>query len=127
MYYSPGCESGEIDVSNGKAGMKTVPHVISAELPSGFDGPRQSIRTALAQGAQGSFIRSHWMLPYPQNQGFMRKDEETKNLGWWPVFHNGLHKYFRRFYGYKGDERSLPASNVKHLPAMNGIWHLDQF
>jgi hypothetical protein len=31
--------------------------------------------------------RSHWILPYPQNQGFMRKDKDTKDFVWWPSFH----------------------------------------
>jgi hypothetical protein len=72
---------------------------------------------AWRQEVKKSFVRSHWMLPYPQNQGFMRKDKDTKDFVWWPSFHRGLHAYYRQLSGYSPPGQPLPASNIKHHPS----------
>ncbi|KAL5366723.1 hypothetical protein BJX96DRAFT_183344 [Aspergillus floccosus] len=33
---------------------------------------------------------SHWMLPYPQNNSFMRKSKESGQVMWWSSVHRGL-------------------------------------
>ncbi|EXK26412.1 hypothetical protein FOMG_17025 [Fusarium oxysporum f. sp. melonis 26406] len=57
----------------------------------GIDGARK-----WRQELKRSFFKSHWMLPYPQSQGFMRKDKETKEVVWCPSFHRGLNSYYIR-------------------------------
>ena len=64
-----------------------------------------------------SFLRSHWMLPYPHGQGFMRKDKDTKRFVWWPTFHYGLNQYYKRLARYGTQKKPFPASNIKHHPA----------
>ena len=51
---------------------------------------------AWRQELKKSFLWSHWPLPYPQSQGFMRKDKHSKNFLWWPTFHQGLHEYYQQ-------------------------------
>ena len=69
------------------------------------------------QELKKSFVRSHFIVPYPQNTGFMRKDKETKDFVWWPSFHDGLHAYCKRFGTGVALPDPLPASYVKHHPA----------
>jgi hypothetical protein len=63
-----------------------------------------------------SFFQSHWLLPYPQNQSFMRKSKETKQVTWWSSYHPGLDKYYQRLAGYGGQSPTFPASHIKHHP-----------
>ncbi|KAH7114180.1 hypothetical protein B0J13DRAFT_533688 [Dactylonectria estremocensis] len=74
------------------------------------------------QELKNSFLKSHWMIPYPQSQGFMRKDKETKEFVWWPSFHSGLNCYYARLEQLGSLTQPLPASNIKHHPS-NG-WTL---
>ncbi|KAE8362696.1 hypothetical protein BDV27DRAFT_159519 [Aspergillus caelatus] len=46
-------------------------------LVQGKDATRQ-----WKQSLRTSFIQSHWLLSYPQSQGFMRKDKETGQFLW---------------------------------------------
>jgi hypothetical protein len=83
----------------------------------GKDGARK-----WRQELKKSFLRSHWMLPYPQSQGFMRKDKQTKEFVWWPSFHRGLNSYYARLQRLGSLAQPLPTSNIKHHPS-NG-WQL---
>ncbi|KAH7109785.1 hypothetical protein EDB81DRAFT_849298 [Dactylonectria macrodidyma] len=83
----------------------------------GKDGARK-----WRQELKNSFLKSHWMIPYPQSQGFMRKDKETKEFVWWPSFHSGLNCYYARLEKLGSLTQPLPASNIKHHPS-NG-WTL---
>ncbi|KAH7471845.1 hypothetical protein FOMA001_g13281 [Fusarium oxysporum f. sp. matthiolae] len=83
----------------------------------GIDGARK-----WRQELKRSFFKSHWMLPYPQSQGFMRKDKETKEFVWWPSFHRGLNSYYIRLQQLGSLTQPLPTSNIKHHPS-NG-WEL---
>jgi hypothetical protein len=65
---------------------------------------------------QTSFIRSHWLLPYPQNHSFMRKSKEAGQVMWWSSVHCGLDRYYRRLSRYGPLPRPLPAFNIKHHP-----------
>ncbi|KAJ9494699.1 hypothetical protein H2202_009775 [Exophiala xenobiotica] len=69
------------------------------------------------QGLKKSFVRSHWMIPYPQNTGFMRKDKDTKDFVWWPNFHLGLHAYYKQFRTRAALPDPLPTSNIRHHPS----------
>ncbi|KAF9882552.1 hypothetical protein FE257_007284, partial [Aspergillus nanangensis] len=55
------------------------------------------------------FIHSHRMLPYPQNNSFMRKSKESKQVLWWSSVHQDLHLHER--------ERDCPQSTGLGLPA----------
>ncbi|KID83860.1 AT hook, DNA-binding motif protein [Metarhizium guizhouense ARSEF 977] len=68
------------------------------------------------QELKRSFFRSHWMLPYPQKQAFMRKDKETKEFVWWSSYHQGLHEYYKRFKYYNTLPHPLPESHIQHHP-----------
>ncbi|KIX10720.1 uncharacterized protein Z518_01804 [Rhinocladiella mackenziei CBS 650.93] len=68
------------------------------------------------QELKKSFIRSHWMMPYPQKNGFMRKDKDTKDFVWWPSYHAGLHTYYRQFSSHTPLPNPLPTSYIKHHP-----------
>ncbi|KAB8266546.1 hypothetical protein BDV30DRAFT_247683 [Aspergillus minisclerotigenes] len=59
--------------------------------------------------------KDHWLLPYPQSQGFMRKDKETGQFVWWSSIHRGLARYYRQLYG--PSPSVLPASYIKHHPS----------
>ncbi|EGU73900.1 hypothetical protein FOXB_15591, partial [Fusarium oxysporum f. sp. conglutinans Fo5176] len=83
----------------------------------GVDGARK-----WRQELKKSFFKSHWMLPYPQSQGFMRKDKETKEFVWWPSFHRGLNSYYTQLQQLGSLAQPLPTSNIKHHPS-NG-WEL---
>ncbi|KAH6974708.1 hypothetical protein EDB80DRAFT_768800 [Ilyonectria destructans] len=83
----------------------------------GKDGARK-----WRQELKNSFIKSHWMIPYPQSQRFMRKDKETKEFVWWSSFHSGLNCYYARLEKLGSLTQPLPASNIKHHPS-NG-WTL---
>ena len=72
---------------------------------------------AWRQELKKSFLRSHWMLPYPQSQGFMRKDKDSKNFVWWPTFHQGLHEYYQQLSQYEVQKQPFPASHLKHYPS----------
>jgi hypothetical protein len=74
------------------------------------------------QDLKTSFLRSHWMLPYPQRQAFMRKDKQTKRFVWWPSFHDGLNRYYRQLGRYSTAKHPFPASHIKHHPSSG--WRL---
>ena len=69
------------------------------------------------QGLKGSFLGSHWVLPYPHSRGFMRKDQEDKQLLWSPSAHQGLIRHHAKSHGMGTLANTLPASNVRHHPA----------
>ena len=50
------------------------------ELIRGKQGAR-----AWKMNLKRTFLQSHWVLPYPQNQSFMRKCKESNEVAWWPV------------------------------------------
>jgi hypothetical protein len=77
---------------------------------------KASART-FRQELKKSFVRSHFIVPYPQNTGFMRKDKDTKDFVWWPSFHRGLHAYYKQFRADVALPDPLPASYIKHHPA----------
>ena len=69
-----------------------------------------------------SFLRSHWMLPYPDKRTFMRRHRESGSFMWWPSFHCGLYEHYRRLYRQSRTDILLPASSTQHHP--NEGWQL---
>jgi hypothetical protein len=63
-----------------------------------------------------SFLQSHWLLPYPQNHGFMRKSKETGQVMWWSSVHQGLKRYYQRLAINGALPCPLPASYIEHHP-----------
>lgn len=74
------------------------------------------------QELKKSFLKSHWMLPYPLSQGFIRRDKGTKEFVWWPSFHAGLDRYYARLKRLGSLAQPLPTSNLKHHPCIG--WQL---
>ena len=68
------------------------------------------------QAVKTTFLRSHWMLPYPDKRTFMRRHKESGSFMWWPSFHCGLYEYYRRIYRRSQAEVLLPASSTQHHP-----------
>jgi hypothetical protein len=64
-----------------------------------------------------TFLQSHWLLPYPQNQSFMRKSKESGEVVWWPSFHRGLYRYYQQLEHHGAVPQPFPASYIKHHPA----------
>ncbi|KAI1671853.1 hypothetical protein L13192_02712 [Pyrenophora tritici-repentis] len=64
-----------------------------------------------------TFLQSHWLLPYPQNQGFMRKCKESGEVVWWPTIHLGLNRYYNELRNHGDVPQPLPASYIRHHPA----------
>ncbi|PVH90385.1 hypothetical protein DM02DRAFT_547899, partial [Periconia macrospinosa] len=69
-----------------------------------------------------TFLQSHWLLPYPQNQSFMRKCKESGEVVWWPTFHSGLYRYYQQLGRYGEVPQPFPASYIKHHPT--NFWGL---
>lgn len=63
-----------------------------------------------------SLLRSHWLLPYPQNGSFMRKSKEAGRVMWWGSVHHGLDDYYQRLAQYGPLPQPFPASSIKHHP-----------
>lgn len=68
------------------------------------------------KGLKESFFKSHWMLPYPQNQAFMRKSKETKEVVWWSSYHSGLDRYYTQLEGHGYLPQPFPTSYIEHHP-----------
>ena len=71
-------------------------------------------------GLKNSFIRSHWILPYPDSRSFMRKSKGE--VVWWPNYHTGVYEYYRSMHFSHIESRPLPAKNIKHHPV--DLWRV---
>jgi hypothetical protein len=71
---------------------------------------------AWKKGLKLVFVRSHWLLPYPQKNSFMRKSKDTGAVVWWSSYHGGLDRYYQRLAGHGSLLQKLPASYTKHHP-----------
>ena len=71
---------------------------------------------------KASFLRSHWVIPYPDNRSFLRRNKESGKATWWPSFHSGLYEYYSGLRRQQGGRGHLPASNIPHHPTQG--WHL---
>jgi hypothetical protein len=60
---------------------------------------------------RSSFIKSHWLLPYPQGDRFM-KSAGTSGVYWWSSYHAGVHAYLES----QGTAPDIPARRIEHLP-----------
>jgi hypothetical protein len=62
-----------------------------------------------------SFLQSHWLLPYPHGNGFMRKSKDTGQEVWWSITNAGLYEHYRQWYGVTrlGD---ISSEYIKHHP-----------
>jgi hypothetical protein len=63
-----------------------------------------------------SFLQSHWLLPYPHGNGFMRKAKDTGQEVWWSNYNAGLYEHYRQWYGEVRLGDILPAEYIKHHP-----------
>jgi hypothetical protein len=63
-----------------------------------------------------SFIRSHWLLPYPQGDRFMKSQKSRPY--WWSSYHAGVDMYYQAQAqeGRGTRARPLPAGHIGHYP-----------
>jgi hypothetical protein len=69
------------------------------------------------QNLKRSFLGSHWVLPYPNSRGFIRKDKEEQKFIWWPSVHQRLIMQYTQSPHIGTLANPLPASNIQHHPA----------
>jgi hypothetical protein len=60
---------------------------------------------------RSSFIKSHWLLPYPQGDRFMKSTGKC-NVYWWSSYHAGVHAYLED----QGIGAEVPARHISHYP-----------
>jgi hypothetical protein len=60
---------------------------------------------------RSSFIKSHWLLPYPQGDRFMKSTGKS-SVYWWSSYHEGVHAYLES----QGTATEVPASHIGHYP-----------
>jgi hypothetical protein len=72
---------------------------------------------AWKQQLKGTFVRSHWLLPYPQGNRFMKRQGrgEQQQVCWWSSYHAGVHRYYQAQAPQPAGE-PLPATDVAHYP-----------
>ena len=75
-------------------------------------GPEQA--RAWKRKLMHSFVRSHWLLPYPQGDRFMKS--EKSRLCWWSSYHAGVDMYYQAQEGRGAGARPLPAGHIGHYP-----------
>jgi hypothetical protein len=67
------------------------------------------------QKLKSSFVRSHWLLPYPQGDRFMKRKSGSQQVCWWSSYHAGVYAYYQRQDKYVVT-RPLPSSHINHYP-----------
>lgn len=77
------------------------------------------------QRLKGTFLRSHWLLPYPQGNRFMKRhgSRDQQQVCWWSSYHPGVHRYYEA-QGRELGLEPLPASDVAHYPLT--AWRMSQ-
>jgi hypothetical protein len=60
---------------------------------------------------RSSFIKSHWLLPYPQGDRFMKSTGKS-SVYWWSSYHAGVHAYLES----QGAATDVPARRIGHFP-----------
>jgi hypothetical protein len=60
---------------------------------------------------RGLFIKSHWLLPYPQGDRFMKSTGKS-SVYWWSSYHAGVHAYLES----RGAATNVPSSRIGHFP-----------
>jgi hypothetical protein len=69
---------------------------------------------AWKQKLKSLLIRSHWLLPYPQGDRFMKRQGEQ--LCWWSSYHPGVHAFYQNQEGVEILTQPFPASDIHHYP-----------
>jgi hypothetical protein len=71
---------------------------------------------------KSSFIRSHWLLPYPQGDRFMKR--QGQQVCWWSSYHPGVHAYYQNQEELDALSQPFPTSHINHYP-LHG-WRMSQ-
>jgi hypothetical protein len=66
------------------------------------------------QKLKSSFVKSHWLLPYPQGDRFMK--HQGGQVCWWSSYHAGVHAYYQQQEEQHPLPQRLPASHLHHYP-----------
>lgn len=72
---------------------------------------------------QQSFIRSHWIVPYPQGDRFF-KQRTGQQVCWRAIYHAGIHAYYQGQESAGELRQPLPADDMAHYP--DDEWKLGQ-
>ena len=68
------------------------------------------------QKLKSSFVKSHWLLPYPQGDRFMKHQRGQQQVCWWSSYHAGVHTYYQQQEEQHALTQPFPASHMKHYP-----------
>jgi hypothetical protein len=68
------------------------------------------------QKLKSSFIRSNWLLPYPQGDRFMKRQAGTQQVCWWSTYHAGVHAYYRNQEERGILRQPFSSSHINHYP-----------
>lgn len=82
----------------------------SSDIIKAAQGPRAA--REWRRKLRATFIKSHWLLPYPQSNRFM-KAAPGRAVWWWSSVHHGVHSYYN---SQPATPRILPASHIDHYP-----------
>jgi hypothetical protein len=72
----------------------------------------RAIAQAWRQKLRGSFIKTHWLLPYPQADRFM-KSAQGGQVWWWSSYHPGVGAYYE---SQEVPPQKVPSSHQDHYP-----------
>jgi len=65
---------------------------------------------------KSSFVKSHWLLPYPQGDRFMKRQDGQQQVCWWSSYHAGVHAYYQQQEEQLALPQPFPASHMHHYP-----------
>jgi hypothetical protein len=68
------------------------------------------------QKLKSSFVKSHWLLPYPQGDRFMKHQRGQQQVCWWSSYHAGVHAYYQQQEERHALPQPFPASHTNHYP-----------
>lgn len=71
---------------------------------------------AWQQDLRQAFIQSHWIVPYPQGNRFMKWNNHRHKFTWWSSYHAGVAQYYESATGQTQCQPPLPAHHIAHYP-----------
>lgn len=72
------------------------------------------------QQLRKSFVQSHWIIPYPQGDRFIKRDKQQPC--WRAIYHPGVHAYYQSQGSPDELHQPFPASHLTHYPTSQ--WRL---
>ena len=81
----------------------------SFEAIQRINGKTQALRWG--RSLKESLLKSHWILPYPQGNRFIKRDKGQ--VVWWSNYHSGIHAYHNT---QEDLPETFPTSYLMHYP-----------